>query len=134
MALSEYEKQVLAEMEQELRKQDPGLADVMATSLPEQKKKQPVVKKEPLSPRKIAVGAILVAIGLATVLGGMTFAFSAWTVVFGAIGFLAMVGGVLYALAPDKDAAPTEEVVISSEEKKAEREEQRRRRWENRGM
>ena len=38
MALSEYEKQILAEMEQHLRQQDPDLADTMSSSLPEPEK------------------------------------------------------------------------------------------------
>lgn len=135
MALSDYEKQVLAEMEQELRKQDPGLADAMASSLPKKEKPAPQAPaKPPLSPRKIAVGSILVALGLATVLAGMSFSFSVWTIVLGAAGFAVMVGGVLYALSPDKDAKGVAKGKPSSPRvSKAEKEEERRRRWESRG-
>ena len=138
MALSDYEKQILAEMEQELRKQDPALADTMATSLP---KEEPAVKeapaKPPLSPRRIAIGSILVAFGLATVLAGMSFSFSVWTVVLGALGFVMMVGGLLYAFSTSKDAESGDAVRQARPAKpgltKQEKEEQRRRRWENRG-
>lgn len=136
MALSEYEKQVLAEMEQELRKADPDLADVMASSLPEVEPELPKpVSKPPLSPRRIAVGSILVAIGLVVVLAGMSFSFSVWTILLGAAGFLTMVGGVLYALTPDKAAKPSARA-DGSERKGKTREQkdtERRQRWEGRG-
>lgn len=139
MALSEYEKQVLAEMEKELRKQDPALADTMATSLPkEEPAPEALPAKPPLSPRRIAIGSILVALGLATVLAGVTFSIPVWTVILGALGFVMMVGGVLYALSTGKDAETEKSANRAAPTKpgltKREKEEQRRRRWENRGM
>lgn len=137
MALSDYEKQVLAEMEQELRKQDPGLADAMASSLPKKERVVPEAPaKAPLSPRRIAVGSILVAVGLAIVLAGMSFAFSVWTAILGALGFAAMVGGILYALSSDKDAKvdkPSRGQQEMTSASRRDKEEERRRRWENRG-
>ena len=81
MALSEYEKQILAEMEQHLRQQDPDLADAMAQAAPPAV--EPVAPKSQLSPRRIALGSILAAAGLAIVLTGVTIGFSVLSVVFG---------------------------------------------------
>ncbi len=134
MALSEYEQQILAEMEQHLRQQDPELADAMAKAAPSVAPKQE--PKPKLSPRRIALGGILAAAGLAIVLTGVTIGFSVLSVVLGAVGFLMMVGGVLFALStpkggdqrrpakkgPDPKPMPTE----------PSREQQRRDRWENR--
>lgn len=137
MALSDYEKHVLAEMEQHLRKQDPDLADAMASSLPE--KEETVPEKKQLSPRRIALGSILVAVGLAVVLIGMTIQFVVWTIVLGALGFIMMVGGVLYALSPDKKAPPVSSTKAGGATPgkpkltREERDEQRRNRWQNRG-
>ncbi len=136
MALSDYEKQVLAEMEQHLRKADPDLADAMASSLPEEEKPEQPEEVTSLSPRKIALGAILFTVGLGTVLLGVSFEFSIWAVVLGAIGFIAMVAGVLYALSPDT-SAPNSAANGSGKTRpgrtKEEREQRRRERWENRG-
>ena len=70
MALSDYEKRVLAEMEQHLRQQDPDLADTMAASLPEPAEKQEPTVSKPLSPRKIALGSIMATVGLTSLLVG----------------------------------------------------------------
>ncbi|MFZ1381778.1 MAG: DUF3040 domain-containing protein [Scrofimicrobium sp.] len=136
MALSEYEKQILAEMEQHLRQQDPDLADAMAQAAPPAT--EPVAPKSQLSPRRIALGSILAAAGLAIVLTGVTIGFSVLSVVLGAAGFLMMVGGVLYALSTDKkgkNSADTEAKRPPAQptpSKKAYREEERRKRWEDR--
>lgn len=136
MALSEYEKQILAEMEQHLRQQDPDLADAMAQAAPPTV--EPAAPKSELSPRRIALGSILAAAGLAIVLTGVTIGFSILSVILGAVGFLLMVGGVLYALSADKNSRNTENANLklpSSQQttpKKASREEERRKRWEDR--
>lgn len=137
MALSEYEKQVLADMERHLRQQDPGLADTMASSLPESPAAEERVAPSALSPRRIAVGSIGAAVGLAVVLVGVTIASPVWTIILGVVGFLAMLGGVLYALSSSK--VPSEKSDIPPSAVRAEgttrdeREAQRRARWQNRG-
>lgn len=136
MALSEYEKQVLADMEHHLRQQDPDLADTMASSLPEAVEDEEPAGQGSLSPRRIAVGSIGATVGLAVVLVGVSIASLAWTIVLGVVGFLLMLGGILYALSPVKPpagspgkAAPKDRSERSTREQ---REARRRARWENR--
>ncbi len=144
MALSEYEQEVLAQMEQHLRQQDPALADKMASSIPTVEK---APEKSSFSPRRIAIGSIMVAGGLASILGGVSGGFSALTIILGVLGFLLMVGGILYALSSDpkrdgnarssrkgvSDGKNGPAASPSSPRKTgADREEQRRKRWENR--
>ncbi len=141
MALSEYEKRVLAEMEQHLRQQDPELADTMASSLPEPVVEEKPAASKPLSPRKIALGSILAAVGLTVLLVGVGMSSTILTIVLGATGFAMMVGGVLYALSPSsadegkKGTAGTTQSPAPkpSQSSRREREAKRRERWENRG-
>lgn len=95
MALSEYEKQVLAEMEAQLNEADPSLASVMTSSLPAE---TPAAKTGQLSPRRIALGSIIAVVGLAVVVSGVSLGFGIWAIVLGVLGFSMMVGGVLLAL------------------------------------
>ena len=138
MALSEYEKQILAEMEQHLRQQDPDLADTMASSLPEPEQAPERAPSAPLSPRRIALGSILAAVGLAVVLLGVTIGLALWAILLGVAGFACMVGGVLLALRTDKNALPTNDGVRQAQKapkiSKEERDAQRRERWQNRGQ
>ncbi len=141
MALSEYEKRVLAEMEQHLRQQDPELADTMASSLPEPVVEEKPVASKPLSPRKIALGSILAAVGLTVLLVGVGMSSTVLTIILGAAGFAMMVGGVLYALSPSSKNEGTSEAPKQSaagtpkqsKSSRSEREAKRRERWENRG-
>ena len=145
MALSDYEKQVLAEMEQHLRQQDPGLADAMAKGAPSSP--EPEEPSKPLSVRRIAIGSILAAGGLGIVLVGVSMGFSFLTVVLGVLGFAMMVGGVLYALSTEEPfgkgkgkkrggsagANPAPASAKSRARSSASRQAERRRRWEQRG-
>ncbi len=99
MALSDYEKQVLAEMEAQLKQADPSLASVMTGSLPSTKPEEPAGR---LSPRRVALGAILAIIGLVVVIAGVSTGFGIWAVVLGVVGFFLMVGGIMLALRPDR--------------------------------
>lgn len=132
MALSDYEKQVLAEMEQHLRQQDPDLADAMASTLPKEEAPVTPAPSKPLSPRRIALGSILAALGLGSILAGVTIGVLVWAVILGALGFLLMVGGVLLALSPDPKAQPVEGK-SKNRATKAERDALRKERWNNRG-
>lgn len=140
MALSDYEKQVLAEMEQHLRQQDPSLADAMAKAAPSDP--EPKEPSNPLSVRRIAIGGILAAGGLGVVLVGVSMGFSLLTVVLGAVGFLMMVGGVLYALSTEnpfgkgkdkKQAATASVKPAASSKARPSRQQERRKRWQERG-
>lgn len=96
MALSDYEKQVIAEMEKQLKAADPSLASVMTSSLPTAKREAGPDGR--LSPRRVAIGSILAVVGLSTVVFGVTMGFGVWAVLLGALGFGLMVGGILFAL------------------------------------
>lgn len=147
MALSEYEKRVLAEMEQHLRQQDPELADTMAASLPEPVVAEEPERSKPLSPRRIALGSIMAAVGLAILLVGVGMSATWLTILLGAVGFALMVGGVLYALTPSsKSGSGSSEAqrrtggpssssgpAGAPRPTREEREAKRRERWENRG-
>lgn len=107
MALSDYEKQVLAQMEEQLREADPSLASVMTSSLPG-KESDPAPGR--FSPRRVALGSIIGIGGLAVVVLGVSFGYGWAAVLFGVLGFVLMVGGVLLALKTDPGAprkAPT---------------------------
>ena len=134
MALSDYEKRVLAEMEHHLRTQDPDLADKMASSIPPEEAEQP---KSSMSPRRIAIGSILAAAGLGVVLIGVTVSAPWLTIALGAIGFVMMVAGVLYAISSEKTRGsdPATQMKSSSERRPrnaSSRAADRRKRWENR--
>ncbi len=98
MALSEYEKQVLAQMEAQLKEADPSLASVMTSSLPEEPELE---RSGSLSPRRVALGSIIGIGGLAIVLGGVSLGFGWAAALLGVLGFVLMVGGVLLAVKTD---------------------------------
>lgn len=99
MALSEYEKQVLEQMEAELRRADPDLASTMSKA-PAPKEQAPTAPGR-LDPRRVAAGSVLAVAGLGVVLAGVGMGSVVWTIVLGVIGFAMMVGGVLLALRTD---------------------------------
>lgn len=99
MALSDYEKQVLEEMEQEFRRDEPRLARQM-----EQEEEAPALR---LSIRRIALGIFVFIAGLSILVGAVSLGYSGISIVMGVIGFAIMVGGVWYAISsPEKKAAP----------------------------
>ena len=97
MALSDYEKQVLEQMEAELRRADPDLASAMSKA-----PKGGSGGSGKLEPRRIAAGSVLALAGLGVVLGGVTMGYSVWSILLGILGFVMMVGGILLALRTDK--------------------------------
>lgn len=131
MALSEYEKQVLAQMEAQLKEADPSLASVMTSSMKEEVK-EPV--SSVYSPRRIALGSIISITGLAVVLGGVSFGFGWVAILLGVLGFLMMVGGILWAIKTD----PGEGRKAPSSKRKGSRPsgnfmDRQRSRWDDRG-
>ncbi|MDC4233073.1 DUF3040 domain-containing protein [Actinomyces sp. B33] len=95
MALSEYEKRVLEEMEADLRRADPGLASQMssAASSADPSGKRP-------SPRRIGLGALIAIAGLGVLIAAVSFGYSPWTILLGVVGFALMVGGIFFAVTP----------------------------------
>ncbi len=102
MALSEHEKEVLQQMEDELRHADPDLASTMSS----QSAEWTGSPSGRFDPRRIAAGSVLAIAGLGVVLVGVAIGSSIWTIVVGVLGFVMMVGGVMLALRTDKDRGP----------------------------
>lgn len=98
MALSEQEQRLLEEMERSLYQND---ADVMSTT----------PHGGPLASAKaITIIVLSVVVGLGIVIGGI--ASSYWWI--GLIGFVAMIGGIVWALSGSKRAANGSENLSSS--------------------
>lgn len=95
MALSDYEKQVLEQMEADLRRADPELASHMSRP-----RTDPSAPEEEghLSPRRIAAGSVLALAGLGVVLAGVALGHTVGAIALGVLGFAMMVGGVMLAL------------------------------------
>ncbi len=92
MPLSEYERRVLAQMEQHLRDADPGLEKSFAT-------------KGRLDVKKLSIGIVIALGGLAVLIAGVAVS-QVW---LGIAGFVIMLAGVMMATSitpPRKGAAP----------------------------
>lgn len=93
MPLSEYEQRVLEEMEQQLRSDDPKLADTISGA---------AVRR----PRNVVLGTLLGLAGIGLLVAGAATSY----VVLGIVGFLAMFAGVMLAISrPKRVAAPAAE-------------------------
>lgn len=98
MPLSEQEQRLLDEMERQLMHTD---ADVVHASTGDRT----------LSYRNLLLGAVLVLVGLGAIIAGIAM----WNsnvvaaVIVGVLGFGAMLGGVILAVAPGKGDASTDE-------------------------
>lgn len=87
MPLSEHEQHLLEQMEQALYAEDPKFASQMQGS----------AARATLR-RRILIGGVGVIAGLALIFVGVTNEFVLW----GALGFALMVGGVVFAITPPK--------------------------------
>ncbi|MDO5048961.1 MAG: DUF3040 domain-containing protein [Actinomycetaceae bacterium] len=96
MALSEQERQILEQMERELRKEDPDLASTMSTQVQRPQR----VGRKSYSPRRVATGIVIAVIGLILPLVGITIGITWLAVVLGALGFGLMLAGVLMIAIP----------------------------------
>lgn len=81
MALSEYERRVLAEMEEHLRADDPKLAQSLRTS-------------RGLDIRRVSLGVLGLILGLTGLVAGV----ATGHIWLGVLGFVVMLVGVLWAL------------------------------------
>lgn len=94
MALSDYEKQVLAQMEAQLHNEDPKMADRMRQT--STKVGGPAVSR----PRRVAFGVVLVLVGAVVLIGGLIATpylkgFEFLGTAIGVLGFVVIVLGVL---------------------------------------
>lgn len=90
MGLSERERQVLAQMEQQLRGEDPTLVSTLATD--EDEAVTPTIKA---GPRAWAVAITVAVIGLILLLVGVSLSTRWVGTLVGIVGFLLMLGGLL---------------------------------------
>jgi hypothetical protein len=90
MPLSEYEQRMLQQMEQQLRSDDPRLANTLAD------RSRPDV-------RRLSLGVLLFLLGLGGLVGGVATGYI-W---LGVLGFLAMLGGVMLAISGPRGASKT---------------------------
>lgn len=90
MPLSEEEQRLLDEMERSLYSHD---ADFVSTA---------GAKRGRISYRNVAIGAIIVVVGIAALVIGAAIS----QPLIGVAGFVFMFGGVLFALTPSKTEAP----------------------------
>lgn len=93
MALSDYEKQVLAQMEAQLHSEDPKMADRMRETSTK-------VGSAKSRPQRVAFGVVMVLIGVTVLIGGLIATpylngLNFLGTVFGVIGFVVIVLGVL---------------------------------------
>ena len=114
MALTEYEKKVLEQMEASLREEDPALASHMSTSAPETDAEP---ARGPRAPRRIALGFGGAVLGMVVLVGAVSLGYSLVSILLGVVGFALTVGGILYALSRPSSAL-SDEVGVRPRQKK----------------
>lgn len=107
MALSEYEKQVLQELEAEFSR-DSSEAATSAAQLAEQMgKAEAESARGHFVPRFVAGGIVIVVLGLGILLTAVSLGYSIWSILLGVLGFICMLGGILLALHTQSSAGKT---------------------------
>lgn len=96
MALTEYEKKVLEQMEESLREEDPALASQMSAPVSEETDSE--VPAGPRGPRRIALGLTGAVLGMVVLVVAVSLGYSVVSILLGIAGFSLTVAGVLYAL------------------------------------
>ena len=134
MALTEYEKKILEQMEASLREEDPALASQMSAPVSDERESE--VPAAPRGPRRIALGLTGAVLGMIVLVAAVSLGYSVLSILLGVAGFALTVAGVLYALSlPGGKASATEK---SAADKKNESGgwdsfiQDQERRWDNR--
>ena len=96
MALTEYEKKILEQMEASLREEDPALASQM--SAPASDEPESEAPAAPRGPRRIALGLTGAVLGMIVLVAAVSLGYSVASILLGVAGFALTVAGVLYAL------------------------------------
>mgnify|MGYP000843621592 FL=1 len=96
MALTEYEKKILEQMEASLREEDPALASQM--SAPASDEPEVEAPAGPRGPRRIALGLTGAVLGMIVLVAAVSLGYSVLSILLGVAGFALTVAGVLYAL------------------------------------
>ena len=134
MALTEYEKKILEQMEASLREEDPALASQMSAPVSDELESE--APAAPRGPRRIALGLTGAVLGMIVLVAAVSLGYSVLSILLGVAGFVLTVAGVLYALSrPGGKASATEK---SASDKKNESGgwdsfiQDQERRWDNR--
>lgn len=98
MALSDHEQQLLDQLEQQLRSEDPSFAQNISRPAED----APGLR---LSPRRLVLGIVILVVGLAVAIASLFFFNMPLAAVGGVVGFAAMVFGGYYAVTRDENAA-----------------------------
>ena len=85
MALSDYERKMLEQLEAQLADDDPKLAESLASN-------ENSAKQAAVSPKHLVVGLIVAVVGLLIVLGAVAIEI----IPLGVLGFLVVFGGLWY--------------------------------------
>lgn len=95
MALTEYEKKILEQMEASLREEDPALASQMSAPAAEE---EDAPARGPRAPRRIALGLTGAVLGMVVLVAAVSLGYSILSILLGVAGFALTVAGILYAL------------------------------------
>ena len=95
MALTEYEKKILEQMEASLREEDPALASQMSAPAAEEETEP---ARGPRAPRRIALGLTGAVLGMVVLVAAVSLGYSVLSILLGVAGFALTVAGILYAL------------------------------------
>ena len=95
MALTEYEKKILEQMEASLREEDPALASQMSAPAAEEEAEP---ARGPRAPRRIALGLTGAVLGMVVLVVAVSLGYSIISILLGVAGFALTVAGILYAL------------------------------------
>lgn len=92
MALSDYEKQVLEEMEAQFDHQPSSFRDHVREDAHSPR------SSSKLSPKRVAIGSLMIVAGLLILVAAVSLGYSVLSLIVGVAGFLFMLGGAWYAL------------------------------------
>ena len=115
MALTEYEKKVLEQMEASLREEDPALASQMSAPATAEESEP---SSGPRAPRRIALGFGGAVLGMVVLVAAVSLGYSVVSLLLGGAGFALTVAGVLFALSRP-GATSSEETGQAAKRKKS---------------
>ena len=134
MALTEYEKKILEQMEASLREEDPALASQMSAPAVEEETEP---ARGPRAPRRIALGLTGAVLGMVVLVAAVSLGYSILSILLGVAGFALTVAGILSALS--RPGAPSSELTDESSARRADKSsgwssfiQDQERRWDDR--
>ena len=116
MALTEYEKKILEQMEASLREEDPALASQMSAPAAEEETEP---ARGPRAPSRIALGLTGAVLGMVVLVAAVSLGYSILSILLGVAGFALTVAGILYALS--RPGASSSQSTDESSERGAEK-------------